>query len=140
LHIHERDFDNVSSEHSAALGGACLASIDNLNEILRATPVFAANRRPLLNHPVGMDEITGGSPYGASTLAKRTLAAAELYTPIFRPRPNGFIEPCLPSPAQRPPVGPDACSRVAGAYDFQGAAKIAKLTGGTNGKPNLFYL
>ena len=43
-----------------------------------------------------------------------------IYTPIFRPRPNGFIEPCLPSPAQCPPVGPDACSRVAGGYYFQG--------------------
>src|SRR5215468_9573922 len=24
----------------------------------------------------------------------------------LRPRPNGFIEPCLPSPAERPPIGP----------------------------------
>jgi hypothetical protein len=23
-----------------------------------------------------------------------------------RPRPNGFIEPCLPSPAPKPPSGP----------------------------------
>src|SRR5215467_9565924 len=24
----------------------------------------------------------------------------------LRPRPNGFIEPCLPSPAPKPPAGP----------------------------------
>jgi bifunctional non-homologous end joining protein LigD len=24
-----------------------------------------------------------------------------------RPAPSGFIEPCLPSPAERPPVGPN---------------------------------
>jgi ATP-dependent DNA ligase len=25
---------------------------------------------------------------------------------VLRPRPAGFIEPCLPSPAERPPSGP----------------------------------
>jgi Homeodomain-like domain len=32
---------------------------------------------------------------------------AAIYTPMLRmrPRPNGFIEPCLPSPAPKPPAG-----------------------------------
>jgi len=36
-------------------------------------------------------------------------APAAIYTPIMvlrtRPRPNGFIQPCLPSPAPNPPAG-----------------------------------
>lgn len=26
---------------------------------------------------------------------------------LFRVPSNGFIEPCLPSPAEKPPIGPD---------------------------------
>jgi hypothetical protein len=29
-----------------------------------------------------------------------------LYAMLLRTRPSGFIEPCLPSPAERPPSGP----------------------------------
>ena len=37
-------------------------------------------------------------------LARHYLYAMSLR---LRPRPNGFIEPCLPSPAPKPPAGPD---------------------------------
>jgi hypothetical protein len=42
-----------------------------------------------------------------------------------RPRPNGFIEPCLPSPAPKPPTGPSqACSPHLGSDPVhQGSSK-----------------
>jgi hypothetical protein len=61
-----------------------------------------------------LDQVVAGGiphvdPKGKMGLGFHGQWLAGIYRPMFlrmRPRPNGFIEPCLPSPAPKPPSGP----------------------------------
>jgi hypothetical protein len=54
----------------------------------------------------GDDQVSGGVGLASIRFSPQTYLGGSMLLRSRRPPPAGFNEPCLPSPAERPPTGP----------------------------------